>query len=135
MNEKDMLHQFDHAKLGRFHFILVILSGLCWALVAYGVTIIGFLLPSLRADWGTSSSLLGIIAGASLVGMFIGSTIGGTLADRLGRRRVLTWALVFSGAFFLLLRAILELCFSTGTASFHWNGSWCGHSHCLHPGD
>ena len=102
MNEKDMLHQFDHAKLGRFHFILVILSGLCWALVAYGVTIIGFLLPSLRADWGTSSSLLGIIAGAGLVGMFIGSTIGGTLADRLGRRRVLTWALVFSGGFFLL---------------------------------
>lgn len=102
MNEKDMLHQFDHAKLGRFHFILVILSGLCWALVAYGVTIIGFLLPSLRADWGTSSSLLGIIAGAGLVGMFIGSTIGGTLADRLGRRRVLTWALVFSGVFFLL---------------------------------
>ena len=97
-----MLHQFDHAKLGRFHFILVILSGLCWALVAYGVTIIGFLLPSLRADWGTSSSLLGIIAGAGLVGMFIGSTIGGTLADRLGRRRVLTWALVFSGGFYLL---------------------------------
>lgn len=102
MNEKEMLHLFDHAKFGRFHLILVILSGLCWALVAYGVTIIGFLLSSLRSEWGTSSSLLGVVAGAGLVGMFIGSTIGGTAADRLGRRRVLTWALVFSGLFFLL---------------------------------
>ena len=82
MNEKEMLHLFDHAKFGRFHLVLVILSGLCWALVAYGVTIIGFLLSSLRSEWGTSSSLLGVVAGAGLVGMFIGSTIGGTLADQ-----------------------------------------------------
>ncbi|MAT41830.1 MAG: hypothetical protein CL609_05775 [Anaerolineaceae bacterium] len=102
MNEKEILYQFDHARLGKFHLALILLSGSCWALVAYGVTIIGFLLPSLRAEWQISSSLLGMIAGAGLLGMFIGSIIGGTLADRFGRRGTLVWALFISGLFFFI---------------------------------
>lgn len=102
MNEKEILYQFDHARLGKFHLALILLAGSCWALVAYGITIIGFLLPSLRLEWHISSSLLGVIAGAGLLGMFIGSIIGGTLADRIGRRGTLVWALFFSGLFFLI---------------------------------
>jgi putative MFS transporter len=102
MNEKEILYQFDHAKLGKFHLALIILSGSCWALAAYGVTIIGFLLPSLRLEWQVSSGLLGVIAGAGLLGMFIGSIIGGTLADRFGRRGTLVWALFISGLFFFI---------------------------------
>ena len=102
MNENEILYRFDHAKLGKFHLALVLLSGACWALVAYGVTIIGFLLPSLRQEWQVSSSLLGVIAGAGLLGMFIGSIIGGTLADRIGRRKMLVWSLFISGIFFLV---------------------------------
>lgn len=105
MEEKEILYQFDHAKLGKFHLALVLLSGACWALVAYGVTIIGFLLPSLRQEWQVSTSLLGVIAGSGLLGMFIGSIIGGTLADRIGRRRTLVWALFISGIFFLVSSA------------------------------
>ena len=102
MSEKEILYQFDHARLGKFHLALILLSGSCWALVAYGVTIIGFLLPSLRLEWQISSSLLGVIAGAGLLGMFIGSIIGGSLADRFGRRGTLVWALFISGLFFLI---------------------------------
>lgn len=102
MNENEILYRFDHAKLGKFHLALVLLSGACWALVAYGVTIIGFLLPSLRQEWQVSTSLLGVIAGAGLLGMFIGSIIGGTLADRIGRRKMLVWSLIISGIFFLV---------------------------------
>jgi len=102
MTEKEILYQFDHARLGKFHLVLILLSGSCWALAAYGITIIGFLLPSLRLEWQISSSLLGVIAGAALLGMFIGSIIGGTLADRIGRRGTLVWALFISGLFFLI---------------------------------
>ncbi|PKN99544.1 MAG: hypothetical protein CVU42_07475 [Chloroflexi bacterium HGW-Chloroflexi-4] len=102
MNENEILYRFDHAKLGKFHLALILLSGACWALVAYGVTIIGFLLPSLRQEWQVSSSLLGVMAGAGLLGMFIGSIIGGTLADKIGRRKTLVWALFISGIFFLI---------------------------------
>ncbi len=105
MNENDILNHFDNAKLGRFHLALILLTGACWALVAYGVTIIGFLLPSLRTEWQVSSSLLGVMAGSGLLGMFIGSIIGGTMADRMGRRRILVWALFFSGIFFLISSA------------------------------
>lgn len=102
MNEQEMLNQFDYARLGKFHLALILLSGSCWALVAYGITIIGFLLPSLRLEWNLSSSLLGVIAGAGLLGMFIGSIIGGAFADRFGRRSTLVWALFISGVFFLI---------------------------------
>ena len=102
MTEKEILYQFDHARLGKFHLALFLLSGSCWALVAYGVTIIGFLLPSLRLEWQISSSFLGMIAGAGLLGMFIGSIIGGSLADRFGRRGTLVWALFISGVFFFI---------------------------------
>lgn len=105
MNENDILNHFDNAKLGKFHLALILLTGACWALVAYGVTIIGFLLPSLRTEWQVSSSLLGVMAGSGLLGMFIGSIIGGTMADRMGRRRILVWALFFSGIFFLFSSA------------------------------
>ena len=102
MTEKEILYQFDHARLGKFHLALILLSGSCWALVAYGITIIGFLLPSLRLEWQISSGILGVIAGAGLLGMFIGSIIGGALADRFGRRGTLVWALFISGVFFLV---------------------------------
>lgn len=102
MNERDILHQFDTARLGKFHLALVLLSSMCWALVAYGVTIIGFLIPSLREEWQISSSALGLLAGSGLLGMFIGSIAGGYLADRVGRRGMLVWSLVFSGVFFVL---------------------------------
>lgn len=115
-----MLYQFDNARLGKFHLTLILLAGSCWALAAYGVTIIGFALPALRAEWQVSAGELGLVAGMGMVGMLVGSIVAGSLSDRFGRRTMLSWALLYLGIAFLVsasawtYHALLALRFLTG---------------------
>lgn len=105
MNQIDLLQQFDNARFGKFHLALAALTGSCWLLAAYGVTIIGFLLPALRTEWQVSASELGLVASAGMLGMLIGSVLAGTLSDRLGRRNTLSWTLLYLGLVFGLSAA------------------------------
>src|SRR5512146_1824116 len=102
MTQNTILHEFDNARLGKFHLALMLLTGSCWILGAYGVTIIGFLLPSLRAEWQVSTGELGLLASMGMAGMLIGSIAAGTLADRWGRRNTLSWTLLYLGIVFLI---------------------------------
>jgi MFS transporter, putative metabolite:H+ symporter len=102
MSQNTILDQFDRARLGKFHLKLMLLAGACWMLGAYGVTIIGFLLPSLRTEWQVSQGALGLAAAMGMVGMLVGSITAGTLADRFGRRSTLTWTLLYLGVVFLV---------------------------------
>lgn len=79
----------------------MILTGSTWVWSAYGVTVIGFILPSLQTEWGVSSSALGFLAGIGMLGMLIGAVVAGSLSDRFGRSSVLTWNMVFLGIMFL----------------------------------
>ncbi len=97
-----LLLHFDQARLGKFHLTLMLIAGSCWIWAAYGVTIVGFMLPALQAEWNVSSSALGILAGISMFGMLVGAVIGGTMSDRFGRRRMLTWIMLYLGAMFIL---------------------------------
>jgi putative MFS transporter len=102
MDSTTILHDFDHARLGRFHLALMLLSGSCWMLAAYGVTIIGFLLPALRSEWQVSTQLLGLMASMGMAGMLVGSIVAGTLSDRFGRRNTLAGTLLYLGIVFLI---------------------------------
>ncbi len=108
MNQNTILHSFDNARFGKFHVILMVLAGLCWMLVAYGVTIIGFLSTSLREEWQVSASAIGWLASIGMLGMFMGAVIIGILSDKFGRRNMLALTLVFLGVAFI-------------TSSFAWN--------------
>lgn len=48
--------------------------------------------PAIRKDWGLSIDDIAIITSASFFGMFAGSLIGGRLADRFGRKRIVVWS-------------------------------------------
>ena len=97
-----LLTRLDTARFNSFHLRLILLTGAGWLLAGYGVTIIGFLLPTLGAEWGVSSAALGVMAGAGMAGMLIGSILAGILSDRLGRRNTLFYTLLFVGISFLL---------------------------------
>jgi putative MFS transporter len=120
MKDADLLHRFDTAKFGKFHILLMVLTGSCWSWAAYGVTVIGFILPSLKTEWNVSSSALGFMAGIGMLGMLVGSVAAGTLSDHFGRRTILTWIMLYLGLMFVLSAAagsfsiLLILRFFTG---------------------
>ena len=115
-----LIHRFDNAKFGKFHLYLMLLTGSCWSWAAYGVTVIGFILPALKTEWNVSSSALGFMAGIGMLGMLVGSVAAGTLSDHFGRRKMLTWIMIYLGMMFILSAAagsfsvLLILRFFTG---------------------
>ncbi|WP_258957155.1 MFS transporter [Rhodococcus globerulus] len=67
-----------------------------------------FAAPALRAQWNLSVADIGLLTSATFFGMFVGSTAGGWLADRYGRK----WTIV--GATFWYSAFSLACAFATG---------------------
>lgn len=72
-------------------------SGLGWALDAMDVGLISFIIAALGQHWQLEKGELGLITSIGFVGMAIGATLGGLLADRFGRRQVFAVTLLIYG--------------------------------------
>ena len=72
-------------------------SGIGWALDAMDVGLISFVIAQLTVVWNVESSELSWVASAGFLGMAIGASVGGLLADRLGRRQVFALTLLIYG--------------------------------------
>ena len=81
------------------HRKLLVGSGAGWALDAMDVGLISFVIAQLTVQWRLSPTEASWIASIGFVGMAIGATLGGLLADRIGRRQVFALTLLGYGAF------------------------------------
>ncbi|MFZ0529365.1 MAG: MFS transporter [Propionicimonas sp.] len=79
------------------HTKLLVGSGMGWALDAMDVGLIAFVMAALRAEWGLDAATLSWIGSIGFVGMALGATLGGLLADRIGRRQVFAITLLVYG--------------------------------------
>jgi putative MFS transporter len=86
--------RLDRVPLNRFHWRLLILSGIGWMFDAMDVLMLGFLLTPIRDEFKLDAGGVGLVASATFVGMFVGAAVSGRLADRYGRRGVFTATLV-----------------------------------------
>jgi putative MFS transporter len=86
--------RLDRVPLNRFHWRLLVLSGLGWMFDAMDVLMLSFLLAPIRGEFKLDATGVGLVASATFVGMFIGAAAAGRLADRYGRRAVFTATLV-----------------------------------------
>src|SRR3954467_9260498 len=100
--------RLDRLPFTREHGRLVVGSGLGWALDAMDVGLISFVMAALAAQWGLSPTQLSWIASIGFVGMALGATLGGLLADRFGRRQVFALTLLVFGL-------------ATGAAALSWS--------------
>src|SRR3954469_16524606 len=100
--------RLDRLPFTREHGRLVVGSGLGWALDAMDVGLISFVMAALAAQWGLSPTQLSWIASIGFVGMALGATLGGLLADRFGRRQVFALTLLIFGV-------------ATGAAALAWS--------------
>jgi putative MFS transporter len=86
--------RLDRVPLNRFHWRLLLLSGLGWMFDAMDVLMLSFLLAPIRAEFALDATRVGLVASATFVGMFLGAAVAGRLADRYGRRTIFTVTLV-----------------------------------------
>jgi putative MFS transporter len=100
--------RLDRLPFTREHGRLVGGSGVGWALDAMDVGLISFVMAALREQWSLSSTQLSWIASIGFVGMALGATLGGLLADRFGRRQVFAVTLLLFGL-------------ATGAAALSWS--------------
>src|SRR3954464_893886 len=100
--------RLDRLPFTREHGRLVVGSGVGWALDAMDVGLISFVMAALAAQWSLTPTQLSWIGSIGFVGMALGATLGGLLADRIGRRQVFALTLLVFGV-------------ATGAAALAWS--------------
>lgn len=79
------------------HKKLLFGSGIGWALDAMDVGLISFIMAALAVHWNLSATQTSWLGSIGFVGMALGATLGGLLADRIGRRQVFALTLLIYG--------------------------------------
>lgn len=96
-NRANLSGRLDDLPFTRRHGRLLTGSGLGWALDAMDVGLISFILAALAQQWDITKTESGWIASVGFIGMAIGASLGGLLADRFGRRQVFALTLLVYG--------------------------------------
>lgn len=89
--------RLDRLPFSRPHVRLLVGSGIGWALDAMDVGLIAFVMAALAVEWQLDRTALSWIASIGFVGMALGASLGGLLADRFGRRQVFAITLLVYG--------------------------------------
>lgn len=92
-------NRLDRLPFTRQHRRLLIGSGTGWALDAMDVGLISFILAQLTIQWQLTPAESSWIASIGFVGMALGASLGGLLADKIGRRQVFALTLLLYGVF------------------------------------
>ena len=97
MNALSRAERLDRLRFGRPHARLLAGSGIGWALDAMDVGLISFVMAALAVQWKLDPTTLSWIGSIGFVGMAIGASVGGLLADRIGRRQTFALTLLVYG--------------------------------------
>src|SRR3954465_10168670 len=80
----------DKAKFNKkFHGMLLFWGAMLMMFDGFDLTVYGAVVPTLMEEWNISAVEAGLIGSYALFGMMFGAFIFGTLADKLGRKKVI----------------------------------------------
>jgi putative MFS transporter len=85
--------------LTRFHRKAVIVTGVAWTFVAMEILLIGFVQPIFAQLWDLNGRMQGLVNSAALAGSLVGSLTLGRLADRIGRRSIFQYSILWYAVF------------------------------------
>ena len=84
----ELLAQLDEAKISRFHWKIMFISGMGFFTDAYDLFIIGVVMEMLKHEWSISPTAEGLVTSTALLASAVGALLFGRVADMLGRKRI-----------------------------------------------
>jgi putative MFS transporter len=82
-----------------FHRKAVLVTGAAWTFVAMEILLVGFVQGIFAAKWDLNGTWQGLINSSALAGSLFGSLVLGRLADRIGRRAIFQYAILWYAVF------------------------------------
>uniref|UniRef100_A0A0A1XB01 Synaptic vesicle glycoprotein 2B n=1 Tax=Zeugodacus cucurbitae TaxID=28588 RepID=A0A0A1XB01_ZEUCU len=82
--------------VGRFHYTLMLICGICFMAVMAETMGIGMVMPMIKCDLAATQAEQGLLASAGYFGIVLSSHIMGFLADTCGRVRTLRYSLLLA---------------------------------------
>lgn len=92
-----VLQTLDDKSMSFFQWRAIALCCLINMLDGFDVMVMAFTASSVSARWSLTSTQLGYLLSAGLVGMTVGSLFIAPWADRIGRRALVLWCVMVSG--------------------------------------
>lgn len=89
----DLIRRLERLPMSRVQMRLLFQGGLGYTFDAMDGALIAFLLPVVAALWDLSDSQTGLLGSSVLIGYLFGALSAGLLGDRIGRKKVMMWAL------------------------------------------
>lgn len=89
----------NESRVTPYQWVIVGLCFLVAMLDGIDTASMGFVAPSLMAEWHISRVAFGPVMSAALLGFAIGAIVVGPFADRLGRRKILIFSVLIFGFF------------------------------------
>ena len=99
VRSEKLIEVLEKAELNVFHYMLLIIGALVYALTAMNVMLIGSVMPLIKAEWNLTKIQLGFLASAGYAGMFLGALSCGILADIIGRKKTLMISIILMSVF------------------------------------
>lgn len=99
MSRLDVHELADRSQFNRFHAMILAWGVVILVLDGYDLAVVGAALPSIMSDMGVDAAEAGFMASAALFGMMVGAISFGTLADRVGRPRMIAFCVLLFSVF------------------------------------
>ncbi len=96
---RDVEQVLREGGLSRFHKKAILITGAAWTFVAMEILLVGFVAPIFAAKWGLNGRMQGLVNSAALAGSLVGSLTLGRLADRIGRRTIFQYSILWYALF------------------------------------
>lgn len=97
----DVQKLLDEQPVGRFQILVLVMCMFIVTLDGLDTVMIGFIAPALSGAWAIPRDALGPVMSGGLLGLAFGALGAGPLADRFGRKTVMTIAVLFFGVWSL----------------------------------
>lgn len=107
--EINLAEAIDGQRISRFQFLVFFLCLLCLMADGFDAQALGYVVPAMSKQWGVEPGLFKHAFTVGLLGMAIGALALGSLADYVGRRRIILLCALVVGTSTWLMGAVTSI--------------------------